>query len=313
MLPILVLCFIRLDSLKQTLESIFSQDHGPIYISCDAPPYKYLAQGAEVQRYIKSLLEAGKIEEIRISNSNQGVLEGVTSGVSWFFERVNKGIVLEDDLILQSNFLKSVELASKYLDQPNVIAIGLHNMVPKEFISHPQLILRSSRFVISWGWVTTQENWQSRIKTYQEVDYLKLFVKMLPQIGLSSSLYHLYYYRKSFVLEKTDIKKCMWADLWQINAFMKKSIVLTFNKNFVLNMGFGELATNTKNKNADYSFEVVSKSDIDENNYRFEIQNIDRTAEKYFIRNRRISTIARSEIRLRTRLKNSGQFQFLSE
>jgi hypothetical protein len=105
----------------------------------------------------------------------------------------------------------------------------------------------------------------------------------------------------------------MWADLWQINAFMKKSIVLTFNKNFVLNMGFGELATNTKNKNADYSFEVVSKSDIDENNYRFEIQNIDRTAEKYFIRNRRISTIARSEIRLRTRLKNSGQFQFLSE
>jgi len=303
MLPILILCFVRLDSLKECIDSILSQEHGPIYISCDAPPSEFLSQGAEVQKYIKFLLASGVVKEIRISESNQGILRGVTSGVSWFFERVEKGIILEDDLILQPNFLKSVELASKHLDHPKVIALGLHNSVPNEFISNQQAILRSSWFVISWGWVTTKDNWNSRIKTYQEVDYLKLLLNMLPKIGLSSTLYHIYYYRKKLATERTNIVKCTWADLWQINAFLKNSIVLTYNKNFVHNIGFDQFATNTKSNNTEYALETLSGVDFDDKKYHSKIQQVDQSADRYFAKNRKISTIVRGRIQIRTRMK----------
>ena len=298
MLPILVLGFVRLDSLRATIESILSQDHGPIYVSCDGPPLKHYSQAMEVQRYVESLHASG------ISSSNQGIFRAVSNGVSWFFESVRKGIIIEDDLVIKANFLKSVEFASRHLDNYKVVAIGLHNSVPERFIKNVQKPLRSSRFVISWGWVTTREKWESRIKSYGDVNYFKLFFKMTCAIGLSSAIYHLYYYRKRVHMEKNNILKCTWADLWQINAFMKNLIVLTFNKNFVDNIGFDEFATHTFRKDFSYPIQQISNDDLIESKYAFKISVIDANADKYFMRKRKVSTIIREKLRLKSRLRN---------
>ena len=310
MLPILVLGFVRLESLKATIESILAQEHGPIYVSCDAPPSQYQEKGIEVHNYINSLLYSGKVQEVRISTSHEGILTGVSNGISWFFDRVGIGIILEDDLVLQFDLLKSVELASNFLGDPRLVAIGLHNHVPNKFIGSKRNVLRSSRFVISWGWVTSKEHWNTRIRTYGEVDYVKLFFKMTPLIGISSSLYHLYYYRRRVRVERTNLINCTWADLWQINAFMKGLKVLTYNKNFIEYIGHGEFASNTIARSAEskYPVEKITESELDSNNFSFEIGNIDRRADRYYTKNRRVSTIIRSKLSLGTILNFNSKF-----
>ena len=104
-------------------------------------------------------------------------------------------------------------------------------------------------------------------------------------------------------MEKNNILKCTWADLWQINAFTKNLIVLTFNKNFVDNIGFDELATHTFRKDFNYPIQRIGSDDLIESKYIFKISSIDRKADRYFMKNRKISTIIRANIRLRSRLQ----------
>jgi len=300
-LPILVLCYRRLDTLKQTIESITVQPHGLIYISCDGVSAEHYEEGKQVHTYLNHLLDSGVVEEIRISDINQGTLIGVSEGIDWFFEKVEMGIILEDDLVLEPELLSTVEIVSKYLRDSKVVAIGLHNSVPLSSITDRNSLVRSSRFVISWGWVTTRENWNTRVKSYAQINYWILFYKMLKVIGISSALYHIYFYRNRVRTERENIRQCTWADLWQINCFIKNLKVISYNRNMVTNVGFGTDATHTIEKRYEYPIYPTPITKINLEQFNEEIQAIDKKAEKYFIKNRKITTIIRAKLRLRQR------------
>jgi hypothetical protein len=82
---------------------------------------------------------------------------------------------------------------------------------------------------------------------------------------------------------------------------MKNSIVLTYNKNFIQYIGYGGNATHTKKKERSYSLETVSQKELDDKNFKFPIQRIDRAAERYFTKNRKVSTIIRAKLKIRSR------------
>lgn len=302
MIPILILGFIRADQLQLCVDSVVGQEHGPIYISCDTAPEKYRSEGLEVRYLIESLVSSGIVTEARFSTENRGILRGVTEGISWFFSKVELGIILEDDLIAAPGLFSSIEITAAYLKNPDIIALGLHNSVPMKSVTSPHSFVRASKFTISWGWVTTAEKWNSRIKSYSEVKYFKLFLLMLTDVGFSSSLYHLIKYRNRLRLEKQDISRCTWADLWQINCFMKKKKVITYNRNLISNIGYGRLATNTKGEITNYPIEKVQIGDLDSIIISPEM-NIDYRADKYFSRNRKVSTIVREKMRIRGRIQ----------
>lgn len=194
MIPILILCFARLDTLQQTLASILKQPHGAIYISCDGPSPAYERGCAEVRDYITDLLKMGVIQNLRLSDINEGTLIGVSKGIDWFFDQEVIGVIIEDDLILEPRLLEAVEISCTNLSNSNVMSIGLHNRVPTKFISNNDRILRRSKFVLSWGWVTTRKEWNDRITSFRSVNYWRLFVSMIGAIGPSSATYHLWFY-----------------------------------------------------------------------------------------------------------------------
>jgi len=303
MLPILVLCYIRLDTLMQTFESILNQPHGDIYASCDGSPEKYAAESLEVQRYLRNLFDTGVIKELRISSINQGVFYGVSSGIDWFFNQVDRGIIFEDDLVLQPNLLNAVELASIHLENREIISIGLSNYVPSKYLSQRESVYRYSRFTIAWGWVSTHKEWFSRIDTYQNLSYTKLFWKMFKNIGFSSALYHILVFLRERNYELHNPSKCNWDSLWQLTAFMKEKKVLVFNRNLLTNIGYGETATHTKIKSVDYPTDTL----LDEEIRMFRISDnnlsVDMKADKYFMRERKFSNFIRDILSLRTRTK----------
>jgi hypothetical protein len=124
------------DTLRQTLNSILKQPHGAIYISCDGPSPDYERGCAEVKTYITELLRMGVIQNLRISDENEGTLIGVSKGIDWFFDQETIGVIIEDDLVLEPRLLEAVEISSKSLSDANLMSIGLHNRVPIKFISN---------------------------------------------------------------------------------------------------------------------------------------------------------------------------------
>jgi len=304
MLPILILCYIRLDTLEATLQEITSQKHGPIYISCDGSAPQKGQKTQDLHAFIMNLKESGVIEDYQILESNFGTLVGVSKGIDWFFKRVDIGIILEDDLILKPTLLDSIEFTAQYLRNRQVHSLGLANRVPRAEISDYESLTRASIFVVSWGWVTTRQNWEARIKSFSEVNFLKLYINMQERIGMSSALWHLYHFYKEYRNEKRNIHKCNWDFMWQADCFTKNQIVISYNHNLVENIGVGEGATHTKGKILDYPIDAILNSEMYQNSNYLEIPNIDPRADKFFCRERKIGPIIRAELRLRTRLNS---------
>ena len=275
MLPILILSYVRLDTLKQTIESIINQPHGDIYVSNDGAPEMYKSSQLEVRAYLDTLLLEGIVKEIKYSEENGGTLVGISEGIDWFFSKFKIGIIIEDDLILEPNLLSTIELTSELLKTPKILSIGLHNSVPLENMKSSGMYFRVSNFVVSCGWVTTAENWNNRIKSFQEIDYFKLFLVMLRKIGFSSSMYHLYFYLVGRRQEKLDPRRCNWDDLWQANCFLKNQEVIIYNYNMVSNIGYGFGATHTFEKESDYPILTFTSEELSNSNQLSESHKLD--------------------------------------
>ena len=302
MIPVLILCFARLDTLQQTLESILKQPHGAIYISCDGPSSAYKQECAEVRDYTTELLRMGVIQNLRLSDINEGTLIGVSKGIDWFFDQETIGVIIEDDLVLEPRLLEAVEISSTSLAAGNVISVGLFNRVPIKYISNNDLIVRRSNFVISCGWVTTREEWNNRITTFRSVNYWKLFVSMFGAIGPSSAAYHIWHYRDQLRQEKTDVRECNWDDLWQLNCFLKNKSVAVFNRNLITNIGNDERATHTFGKSLHAEIIPITDAEFKTLDSWTVPRDIDKLADSYFMRDRKISSIVRMKLRIRTRL-----------
>ena len=301
-IPVLVLCFARLDTLQKTLASILKQPHGAIYISCDGPVPSYVRECTEVRDYITDLLKRGVIQNLRIAEVNEGTLIGVSNGIDWFFKQETIGVIIEDDLVLEPKLLEAVEVSSTCFADDSVVSIGLHNRIPMKFISNNDQVIRRSKFVISWGWVTTREEWNDRITTFHGVNYGKLFIEMTRAIGPSSAAYHLWRYRGQLNQERIDARKCNWDDLWQINCFLKKKTVAVFNRNMITNIGNDARATHTVGKSLYSEIIPITEAEIKSSDCWNLPQDIDKLSDSYFKHDRKLSSIVRMKVKIRTRL-----------
>jgi len=301
-LPILILGYARVDTLKQTLASILNQPHGPIYVSCDGPSPAYAPECAEVRNYTTDLLRMGFIHNLRLSDVNEGTLSGVSKGIDWFFEQEEIGIIIEDDLVLEPRLLEAAEISSSYLSDINVMSIGLHNGVPAKFISENDKIFRRSNFVVSWGWVTTREEWSNRLRSFHDFNFWSLIMTMTKAIGVSSAAYHTWFYALQYIMEKKDVRKCNWDDLWQINCFLKKKTVAILNRNQITNIGYGKGATHTFGKSLYVKIVPITEAEFKSRDLWILPQEKDNRADTYFARDRRITNIVRAKAKMRTRL-----------
>ena len=302
MLPVLVLCFNRLDTLQKTLESILKQPHGAIYISCDGPVQAYVRECTEVRDYITELFKMGVIHNLRISEVNGGTLLGVSNGIDWFFTQETIGVIIEDDLVLESGLLEAVEMSSICLVEDNVVSIGLYNRISTKYISNNDQIIRRSKFVISCGWVTTREKWNDRITTFRGVNYGKLFVEMIRAIGFSSAVYHIWLYRGLLKQERIDARKLSWDNLWQLNCFLKNKTVAVFNRNMITNIGNDARATHTAGKPLYAEIIPITEAELKSPDCWNLPKDIDKLSDSYFMNDRKLSSIIRIKVKIRTRL-----------
>ena len=223
-----------IESLKQCPEAIESD----LVIFSDDAPDKYSRNSVDnVRDYIKSIVGFKSISII-IREKNFGVDNNIIEGIKYMSEYYDSFIVVEDDLVVSSNFLSFVNACLiKYKNYEQVLTVSAFNSIsiPHKYIWDCYFAKISN----PWGWATWSEkikkvDWELAIKN----DFSKSLLeqKSFNSIGSDRS-------RMLLRTLKGDIKA--WDIRLDYYLFKTKNLTVYSSNNFVLNIGFNSDATNT--------------------------------------------------------------------
>lgn len=241
--PVLFLGFNRPDLAARVLERLRGCGVSRLFVALDAPRPDKPAD-AELCRAMKRLVdEIGWADEkvVLERENNLGCGLAVSGAISWFFERVDRGIILEDDCLPDPTFFSFCEeMLGRYADDPGVGTVSGTGLIPSNLA--PASPYFFSKYVGIWGWATWRRWWK-------KYDY------SLGSIG-AAEWRDVVAARSENAVERRywlHILELMLAgkiDTWdfqvQFSAWKEHSVHVTSSRNLVENLGFRGDATHTR-------------------------------------------------------------------
>lgn len=172
--------------------------------------------------------------------TNLGCGTAVSQGITWFFNQVEQGIILEDDCLPDTSFFRYCEeLLNQYKTDERVYNIGGVNF--QNNISRGTESYYFSAISHIWGWATWRRAWQ---KYNLEINDLDTFIteNKIKNYYSDSKLVHHWLNKFKLIADK---KIDTWDYQWTYTIMQNNGISIVPNKNLVSNIGFGENATHT--------------------------------------------------------------------
>jgi hypothetical protein len=172
------------------------------------------------------------------------------TGLDWVFSNVDRAIILEDDCVPHPAFFRYCdELLDRYANCPEVMQIcGSHPMIPTENMKTSYFF---SRNVICWGWATWARAWH--LYDYQLTDWNRRRDRaMLKQVLRFPNAINNWSLRLDAA--KNDSESIdYWDYQWQYTIWKYGGVSIFPTANLISNIGFGELATHTRNASSEFS------------------------------------------------------------
>jgi hypothetical protein len=218
--PILFIVFNRPEPTKIVFEKIRSIQPEKLFIFADGPRSNIptdVKRCTEV-REIVSQIDWKCNYQTQFQENNLGCGLGPISAISWFFEHVDEGIILEDDCLPSISFFKYCEILLEYYrNNSTVMHISGDNFQYGKKRGKSSYYF--SRYTHSWGWATWKRAWN-----YYDYELLPF-----------------------------EYRIHSWDKQWELSVEKAQGLSILPNKNLVKNIGFGADATHTKNEGR-YSF-----------------------------------------------------------
>lgn len=259
--PICLFVYKRLEETISTIDSLkknFLADQTVLYIFSDGPKSeKDKLPVEQVRDYIKGV-QGFKDVILKISEKNKGLAASIISGVSFILDSNDRVIVLEDDLLTSSNFLKfmndSLEVFNKRED---IQSINGYSPLTKKLNSVESDIYLHYR-TFSWGWATWKKYWKPEIFSYENIRQRlnpQIFIDFDARCGndMSNML-------KSALEKKID----SWYIFWAFDHFINNRLAVYPYISKIENIGYGIESTH-----CDGVLTIVSKFDQGENTVFF--------------------------------------------
>ena len=156
--PVLILGFSRIDSIRMMIGKLVNWGVRDVFLSLDfASDPKTLS---EQQKLITELSSKTNYSGTRIRiwhrDRNHGVAIGVLSGLDWFFTENKTGIVIEDDLEFEEDFLRFCALALDcYKNHKDVLMVSGNRYSGQKVETSVTL----TNYPQIWGWATWRSKW----------------------------------------------------------------------------------------------------------------------------------------------------------
>lgn len=254
--PICLFVYKRLNETMLTIESLkknFLADQSVLYIFSDGPKSeKDKLQVEQVRDYLKGV-QGFKDVILKISESNKGLAASIISGVSLILDTNDRVIVLEDDLLTSSNFLKfmndSLEVYNKREDIQSIN--GYSPFIKKINPVESDIYLHYRTF--SWGWATWKKYWKPEIFSQKDIRQRinpQILIDFDDRCGHDMS---------NMLKSALDRKIDSWYIFWAFNHFENDRLAVYPYISKIENIGYGIESTH-----CDGILTIVSKFDVGE-------------------------------------------------
>lgn len=237
--PVLLLMFNRPDKVKKSFSKIRDFKPSKLYISCDGPRNKNdQLKTSECWAVLNELIDWDCSVYKKINLENMGCKKAINSGLDWFFNHENEGIIIEDDVVLSPDFfVYASHCLNLYRDNRKIFSITASG-VPEKFYSEKSAIY-SSHFPQIWGWATWADRWAS----------VRQFEFENKRFNVFSSKLNLTKDQRRYWLDGISAVEMGKLDTWDFHlahaSFASLGLTLYPSKNLVTNIGFDQDSTNT--------------------------------------------------------------------
>ena len=243
--PILVMAFNRPEHLSVLLHRLREVGAQRIYIAIDGPREDRHGEINKVQacRDLISTIDWTDDVSTLIQERNLGCGLGVSTAISWFFSHVERGIILEDDIIPVPSFVPYCsDLLDRYAEDVRVFAISGCNFVPPSEQSRPDFPYRFSQVPHIWGWATWRRSWVKHSLDIAGWQTRLSIPRLWSRVGYS--IPSAVYWTSTFeLLARKEVDT--WDGQLVLAAMADDQWTATSNVNLIENIGFGQGATHT--------------------------------------------------------------------
>ena len=159
--PILLLMFNRPNSTERVFTTIRQIQPKQLFISSDGPRNSKAGEKEIVENLQKKILDSidwpCEVKTL-FRKTNLGCKYAVSEAISWFFQQVEQGIILEDDCIPHISFFHYCqELLEIYKENEQIFSISGYNRQRQSKIQEDYFF---SKYFSSWGWATWKRAWE---------------------------------------------------------------------------------------------------------------------------------------------------------
>jgi hypothetical protein len=218
-----------------------------IYVACDGPNPERPGEAEKVaatRAVIDTEIDWPCQIERLYSDVNQGCRVGVSRAITWFFEQVEEGIILEDDCVPHPDFFPyCTTLLERYRHDTRVWCISGNNFQNGQWRGDGSYYF--SRYNHCWGWASWRRCWQ-----HYDAD-----LSQWPALRDSGLLYTIFenpverkYWRAIWQRLLDECKPDTWDYQWTFTCLANGGLTALPNRNLVSNVGFGDDATHTTGK-----------------------------------------------------------------
>jgi hypothetical protein len=242
--PLLLIAWRRPHTLRQVIDAIRPVAPTRLFVACDGPNPERPGEAEKVaatRRVIEQEIDWPCQIERLYSDVNQGCRLGVSRAITWFFEQVEEGLILEDDCVPHPDFFPyCTTLLERYRHDTRVWCISGTNFQNGQWRGDGSYYF--SRYNHCWGWASWRRCWQhydaelSQWPTLRDSGLLKTIFEDFTERQYWSSIW-----QRLMDENRPD----SWAYRWTFTCLASGGLTALPNSNLVSNVGFGPDGTHT--------------------------------------------------------------------
>lgn len=240
--PVLFLIFNRPDATFRVFDEIKKAKPEFLFIAADGAR---VDKEGETEKCMEARSVAQMVDwhcEVKtlFRNENLGCKNAVSTAISWFFDQVEEGIILEDDCLPGEDFFPYCEvLLNKYRDHEKIMHIsGTNYQFGKKYGSASYYF---SIYPHIWGWATWKRAWNKYDVNLKDLNKFKSTEKIKKTVIEPKE--QEYWMKRFEAVSRGEFNT--WDYQWVFACWNNEGISVSTNQNLVTNIGFGDEATHT--------------------------------------------------------------------
>ena len=239
--PVLFLIYNRPDTTREVFSAIREAKPERLFIAGDGSKREVIGDSdmvAEARRVSDEVDWPCEVNTL-FRSENVGLKRAVGEAVTWFFDHVEEGIILEDDCLPTSDFFTFCdELLNKYRNDERISAITGNNFQRGRWRGEDSYYF--SAYAHVWGWATWRRAW------HHYDSEIKFWPELRDSQQLQAILEHGVHHWRTVMDAVYDKQfESTWDYPWQASVWRTGGLTATPNSNLVTNIGFGSSSTHT--------------------------------------------------------------------